>query len=53
MVAGADPMIFLVAGFDEGETYGKVFQVVIPTTPTPAEENPRTLGLAGVVSRTS
>ena len=30
----ADPMFFLVGGFDEGEAYGRVFELSIPTAPT-------------------
>lgn len=34
-----DPMIFLVAGYDENQPYGSVFQVAIPTAPKPVEQN--------------
>ena len=30
-------MVFLVAGFDEKAAYGRVFEIQIPTNPTPAE----------------
>ena len=33
-------MTFVVGGFDEGESYGRVFLFEIPETPTPAERNP-------------
>ena len=35
--AGTPPMTFLVAGIDDGEAYGRIFQVDIPTRPTPVE----------------
>lgn len=35
----ADPLIFLVGGYDEGAPYGKVFQVVIPGQPEPKEQS--------------
>jgi hypothetical protein len=31
------PMTFVVGGFDEGEPYGRVFLIDIPTKPTPQE----------------
>ncbi len=34
------PMTFVVGGFNEGEPYGRVFVIEIPTTPTPREVNP-------------
>lgn len=37
-VAGQD-MIFNVAGFDDNEPYGKVYQFQIPNNPTPTERN--------------
>jgi hypothetical protein len=43
--AEADPMIFLVGGFDEGEAYGRVFEVAIPTLPKPVEKNPTDFGI--------
>lgn len=45
MAAGAEPMYFLVAGFDEGDTYGKVFQVVVPTAIAPVEQSPNDFGI--------
>jgi hypothetical protein len=45
MPAKADPMTFFVAGYDDGDTYGRVFEVVIPGTPEPVEKNPNTFGL--------
>jgi hypothetical protein len=36
---GNDAMVFLVGGFDEDAAYGRVFQVAIPTDPTPKEFN--------------
>jgi hypothetical protein len=43
--AGFDPMIFLVGGFDEGEAYGRVFEVTIPASPTPVEKSPTEFGI--------
>jgi hypothetical protein len=37
MPAEADPMVFLVAGFDQGASYGRVFEVSVPDTPKPVE----------------
>jgi hypothetical protein len=45
MPAAADPMVFLIAGFDEGSVYGKVFQVVVPASPTPVEQTVDVFGL--------
>jgi len=44
MPAGSKPnpnenMIFLLGGFDEKSVYGRVFQVSIPSSPTPKELN--------------
>lgn len=39
MPAAADPMIFLVGGFDPGAVYGRVFEVVVPARPEPLEQN--------------
>lgn len=36
---GLDPMQFLVAGFNEGEPYGRVYEVSVPLSPTPVEQN--------------
>jgi hypothetical protein len=33
-------MFFLVAGFDDGEAYGRVYEVDVPNAPTPLERNP-------------
>lgn len=30
------PMVFIVAGFDDGDPYGKIFEVAIPSDPEPA-----------------
>lgn len=30
-------LIFLVAGYDEGQPYGRVFEIAIPTAPAPVE----------------
>jgi hypothetical protein len=37
-----EPMVFLVAGFDEGEPYGRVYEVVVPNATSPTEKNPGT-----------
>jgi hypothetical protein len=34
----AEPMIFQVAGFDDGEAYGRVFEVSVPDAPDPVEQ---------------
>lgn len=33
-----DPMVFLVAGFDEGEAYGRLYEVSVPNAPEPQEK---------------
>ncbi len=33
-------MVFLVAGYDDGEAYGKVFEVFVPSKPNPRETVP-------------
>ena len=33
-------MTFVIGGFDEGEPYGRVFQIDIPGNPAPTEKNP-------------
>jgi hypothetical protein len=40
MPVGADPMVFLVGGFDEGAAYGRVFEVSVPGAIAPVERNP-------------
>jgi len=35
----SDPVIFLVAGYDENTPYGRVFQVAIPNNPKPMEQS--------------
>jgi hypothetical protein len=45
MPANSDPMIFLVAGFDDGAAYGRVFQVVVPNAPAPSEQNAGQFGI--------
>ncbi len=37
--SGAD-MVFLIGGYDEGEPYGRMFEVQIPSNPQPVERNP-------------
>jgi hypothetical protein len=45
MPANADPAIFVIGGFDEGGTYGRVYQVVIPAAPQPQEQNAGEFGI--------
>jgi hypothetical protein len=37
MPPGADPMLFLVGGFDDGAVYGRVYEFAVPTALTPKE----------------
>ena len=43
--AGADPMVFLVGGFDEGDAYGRVFELAVPNAPTPVEKSANDFGI--------
>ncbi len=43
--AGED-MVFLVGGYDEGQAYGRIFEISIPTRPKPGELNPGDFGVA-------
>lgn len=46
---GLDPMVFLTAGFNEGEAYGRMYEVVVPTATAPVEQTRERLSaLAGV-----
>jgi hypothetical protein len=36
---GVDPLVFLVAGFDEGDPYGRIYEVSVPNAPDPVEKN--------------
>jgi hypothetical protein len=38
MPTGGDPMVFVVAGYNDGEAYGRVFQVDVPSALTPVEQ---------------
>jgi hypothetical protein len=42
--AGND-MCFLVGGYNEGEAYGRVYEVIIPARPVPVEQNVNAFGL--------
>jgi len=42
---GFAPMVFLVAGFDVAEAYGKVFEISVPTAPAPVEQTPGDFGV--------
>jgi hypothetical protein len=37
--------VFLVGGFDKGDAYGRVFEVALPTSPTPQERSPGDFGI--------
>ena len=43
--AEADAMVFLVGGFDEGDAYGRVFEVSIPNSPAPVEKSAGDFGI--------
>jgi hypothetical protein len=46
MPAGVtDDMVFLVAGYNEGEPYGRVYQVMVPNSVVPVEQNGGQFGL--------
>lgn len=38
-------MVFLVGGYDDGAAYGRVFEIHIPSNPTPMEQNVGGFGL--------
>ena len=38
-------MVFLVGGFDEGDAYGRVFEVSVPRSPVPVERNSGDFGI--------
>jgi hypothetical protein len=38
MPEGSDPMVFQVAGFDDGAAYGRVFEVSVPNALDPVEQ---------------
>lgn len=40
-----DPMIFLVAGYDKDEVYGRIFDFYIPQRPEPMEQNANDFGM--------
>jgi hypothetical protein len=42
---GAEPMYFLVGGFDEGDAYGRVFEVGVPNSLTPIERHTGDFGI--------
>ncbi len=43
--AGAEPMVFLVGGFDEGDAYGRVFELEVPNSPAPVERSANDFGI--------
>jgi len=42
---GIQSMVFLVAGYDKDDAYGKIFEVVIPDRPEPVERQAGTFGI--------
>lgn len=38
-------MIFLIGGYNEKESYGRIFQLAIPTMPDPVEQNIKQFGM--------
>ena len=38
-------MVFLVGGFDEGDAYGRVFEVEVPNSPASVEKGANDLGI--------
>ncbi|MEQ1714425.1 MAG: hypothetical protein ABL907_00340, partial [Hyphomicrobium sp.] len=40
-----DDIVFLVGGYNDGENYGRVYEVKIPSNPTPIEHNAKEFGL--------
>jgi hypothetical protein len=42
---GVDPMSFIVGGFDEGEPYGRMYEIFVPTAPAPKELNAGVFGM--------
>src|SRR5262249_55011429 len=43
--AGTENMNFLVGGYDEGDPYGRTFEVAIPSAPNPVEHNVNVFGM--------
>ena len=43
--ANAGDMFFLVGGYNEGEPYGRVFEVAVPSAPAPVEHNTGIFGI--------
>lgn len=39
-------MFFLIGGYDEGDPYGRVFEVAIPSSPAPREYSSDTFGIS-------
>jgi hypothetical protein len=46
MPEGADHLVFLVAGYDEGDPYGRVFEVSVPNAVAPVELNAGGFGIS-------
>jgi hypothetical protein len=45
MPSDLDPMVFQVAGFDDGAAYGRVFEVSVPNALEPVEQIPEDFGV--------
>ena len=39
-------MFFLVGGYNEGEPYGRIYEVVVPTRPAPIEQQSNVFGMS-------
>ncbi len=46
MPPAADPMFFLVAGFDENAAHGRVYELAVPNAPEPVEQNEDDFGIS-------
>lgn len=44
---GLQALEFLIGGFDEGEAYGRIYEVTIPTAPVPVEKPDFSLTIGG------
>jgi hypothetical protein len=45
-VAVSEEMYFLVGGYNEGESYGRIYLVSVPNNPAPVEQQAGTFGIA-------
>jgi hypothetical protein len=39
-------MYFLIGGYNEGEAYGRIYEVIVPTRIAPVEQNPGIFGVS-------